>query len=129
MKKPIPEVAVVIDTSGSIGSKELNAAVAEIKGILKTLTKDIRLIICDAYIHSNTKVRSIPEVLSKITGGGGTDMRLAFDVLEKNRPDFAIFITDCETPWPAAKASFKTIVVRVGNGAAPAWTKVVDVKI
>jgi predicted metal-dependent peptidase len=129
MRKPLPEVAVVIDTSGSMSEQELGKALSEIKGILKVVNADIRLIICDDHIYCDEKVKSLPNVVKRLKGNGGTDLRKAFDAMNnKPVPDFAVVLTDCETPWPDQKPKYRTIIARIGTANGPDWAKVIDVK-
>jgi predicted metal-dependent peptidase len=92
----IPEVQVWVDTSGSVGTKELTAALAEIGGIMKSLQARVTVGACDAKVHSLQKVKSLDQVPALLKGGGGTDFRPLFQTADesKPRPDVVIVLTD-----------------------------------
>ena len=95
---PVPRVGFAIDTSGSVGHKELVRAASEAKAVLTALGGvSMHFISCDATIHGNAQVRTLQEVLSKIGGGGGTDFRPVQDAFAADKPappDIVIFVTD-----------------------------------
>jgi predicted metal-dependent peptidase len=100
---PIPRVGFAIDTSGSMGTKELTRAVSEGAAILKTVGAQVDFVSCDARVHANIAVRTPEEILKHCKGGGGTDFRPVFDAFERKRPppEVLIFITDGCGPAPA----------------------------
>lgn len=102
LRAPVPRVAVVVDTSGSMGTDEMNAAVGETNGVLKAVGSDIEFCACDAKVHSLATLRSPRDLGKLLKGGGGTDFRPAFDALSKRRlkPEIVVFITDGCGPAP-----------------------------
>src|SRR6202008_1209761 len=50
LRRPVPEVAVVCDTSGSMTEDLLAAALAEVEGLLRALgmARQLRVLACDA---------------------------------------------------------------------------------
>jgi predicted metal-dependent peptidase len=132
MFAPVPRVAVVVDTSGSMGEDTLASALGEVNGILKACgQKDsMRVISCDAAVHTSRKVFRASQV--ELHGGGGTDMRAGIREALKERPHLIVVITDGFTPWPAEQPNAKLIVCLVGEGAAnvdsvPVWARAVKV--
>lgn len=129
MQHPLVNVAIGIDTSGSMGAKDLGLAVSETAGILKQCGAQAPQFMCiDAEVSSIKPVRRIGEV--DLSGGGGTDMRVAFDACLqlKPLPDIFVLISDCYTPWPERTYPFKTIIcaTQTGGETPPAWAKVVQ---
>lgn len=117
LRAPVPNVAVVIDTSGSMGQKELDAAVAETAGVLKAVGSDIDFCACDAEVHSLASVRNYRDLSKHMKGGGGTSFIPAFVALSsrKRRPEIVVFITDGCGPAPEQQPDgMKTIWVLVG---------------
>lgn len=117
LRAPVPSVAVVIDTSGSMGQGELEAAVAETAGVLKAVGSDIDFCACDAEVHSLASVRNYRDLSKHLKGGGGTDFRPPFEALDKRkrRPEIVIFVTDGCGPAPAKQPEgMRTIWVLVG---------------
>jgi predicted metal-dependent peptidase len=104
MRRPVPQVAVVIDTSGSMSDKALGYALAEIHGVLASSGQrdGVRVLSCDASADRARRVFSTKQVV--LSGGGGTDMRVGIDhALDlRPQPDIVITLTDGYTPWPSA---------------------------
>jgi predicted metal-dependent peptidase len=98
MFSPKPKVAVGVDTSGSMGTEDLETALRETQGVIKAVGGDIRFLACDAAVHSNKKVKNIKEVMGLMKGGGGTSFKPIFKAVEdlkpRDKPDVFIFITD-----------------------------------
>ena len=123
-----PNVAVVIDTSGSMSEQELTDALNETRHVMKTLNTPISVITCDAEAHIAKRVfdpRSI-----ELIGGGGTDMCVALKAAEtlRPRPDVVVTITDGFTPWPdrAPAAEHVTLLTNKG-GQKPKFGKTISI--
>jgi len=134
MVAPIPRLAVVIDTSGSMGTRRSGMALGEVKGILKSMGcgEAMPVLACDAEVHGAQKVFKVDQV--KLTGGGGTDMGIGMRAAaELNpRPEIVICLTDMLTPWPEEKPPYQFIVVGLGaeedaHWAPPAYAKTIYV--
>ena len=106
MRKPAPPpIAIVVDTSGSISEKEITEFLSEISGIAKSsgISQGLTVIPCDAEIGEIQKLRSISGIANlRMTGGGGTDLRVGIDAAAKLKqvPRIIIVLTDGYTPWP-----------------------------
>ncbi|WP_349307714.1 VWA-like domain-containing protein [Streptomyces sp. HNM0645] len=130
LRRPVPLVAVVVDTSGSMGEDQLAAAMAEITGVLREVGvrgNRVTVLACDADVHTVSRVTSADQV--ELAGGGGTDMRAGIGAALA-RPDFVVVLTDGQTPWPDAEPSSCRIVAALVGSAAPAppcWVKTVRV--
>lgn len=96
MRSPKPEGLIVVDTSGSMSTKELSIALRESNGVLKALGTDVQFMASDAAVHEIKTVRNWKEIVPLLKGGGGTDFTPPIDAAEKlrKRPNFIIFITD-----------------------------------
>ena len=117
LRAPVPNVAVVVDTSGSMGTEEGKTAISESAGVLKAVGADVTFCAIDAQVHSLAKVRNVRDLVKLIKGGGGTDFRPAFDALAKQKrpPEIVIFITDGCGPAPEKEPEgMRTIWVLVG---------------
>lgn len=126
LRMPVPTVAIVIDTSGSVSDQMLGQALAEVGGVLRSLgvARDrMRLIACDARAYEAQSVRSLGTV--ELAGGGGTDMRAGLEAASalKPRPDLVIVMTDGFTPWPATPPKHQRVVVGLLDemGDTPDW--------
>jgi predicted metal-dependent peptidase len=98
-----PSVAVVIDTSGSMGTTEIDQAVADLAGLLRAVTGSavpLRVLACDAAVGEVQHLTSVKNL--KLTGGGGTDMGVGIHAAATLRPtpDVIVTLTDGYTGWP-----------------------------
>lgn len=97
------EIAVCIDTSGSIGAKELNEFGSEIQGIIEEVRPSKTIVIyCDAQVNKVVEFGPHDPVILEAVGGGGTDFRPPFHYLrEKNiLPKALVYLTDGYGSFP-----------------------------
>jgi predicted metal-dependent peptidase len=133
LRRPVPRVAIAVDTSGAMGRDELRAAAAEVKGVLSATGADVDFMACDAVIHGGVrKVATVEDACARLVGGGGTDFRPVFTAIaELNpRPEILVFITDGCGPAPAAPPPRTQVIwVLIGRyRQTPAsWGDVIEV--
>ncbi|HEY6311952.1 MAG TPA: VWA-like domain-containing protein [Streptosporangiaceae bacterium] len=134
LRRPVPEVAVVCDTSGSMTEDLLAAALAEVEGLLRSLglARQVRVLACDTAVAPAQRVSSARQV--QLVGGGGTDMGagIAAAVALRPRPAVTVVLTDGYTPWPpSAPKGTRVVVGLLGQGApaAPPWARAVRVDL
>ena len=127
---PVPRVAAIMDTSGSMGDEALSQGLAEISGILKATKTDLTVMSYDTRMANKQKVFSISKI--ELKGGGGTSMDAAIIEVAAMKPkfDLIILITDGETAWPTQpilNPRVITVLVRkpYGEEAIPKWMKVI----
>ncbi|MFY9225329.1 MAG: VWA-like domain-containing protein [Blastocatellia bacterium] len=123
----VPNIAVIVDTSGSINDRLICQALAEVENILKSTGQKVHLISCDAKVHFSKQVSSIKGV--KLLGGGGTNMKVGIkEALEaKLKPDVIIVITDGYTPWPSqVPKRTKIIAALTRPKMVPSWIRTVN---
>ena len=139
MEKPMPEIVILCDTSGSMDNDLLALAVAEIDGLLKGIGlghNRLRVLSVDATVQTVQRVSSAREL--KLQGGGGTDMTegLAAAAKLRPRPSVVVVLTDGLTPWPADPPKGMQVVVGLIEGASvrrgkawapPDWARVVTI--
>jgi len=132
LRRPVPEVAVVCDTSGSMSDDLLAASLAEVEGLLRDvgLARGVRVIACDTAASAARRVSSARQV--ELVGGGGTDMGagIAAAALLRPRPAIAVVLTDGFTPWPdEPPRGMRVVVGLLGDDApgAPGWARSVRV--
>lgn len=92
-----------IDTSGSMGSSELEIALSELEH-LRRADKDIQITIIesDADIGREYTIDSRGEIQWSLTGRGGTDFNPALERARELRPDICFYYTDGYAPAPEA---------------------------
>ncbi len=96
-RRGLGEIVIVVDTSGSIGKRELEQFAAEISAISEeTQPEAIHVVCCDAAVQSVQEFRASEPVKLDPRGGGGTDFRPAFKwVTQKDIPPAClIYLTD-----------------------------------
>jgi len=132
LRRPVPDVAVVCDTSGSMTEDLLAAALAEVEGLMRALgmARQVRVLACDTAVGAAQRVNSARQI--QLVGGGGTNMGtgIAAAVALRPRPAITVVLTDGHTPWPAAAPKGTRVVIGLlGPGApdAPAWARAVRV--
>jgi predicted metal-dependent peptidase len=128
-----PEIAVVIDTSGSMNDAELNTAINEVDALLRELRSEVTVLSVDAAVHTTQRIRSTRQI--KLEGGGGTDMMCGIRAATqlKPTPHAIIVITDGYTPWSETQPRNTPPVIAVLTDAnskePPRWIRSVRVKI
>ncbi len=103
-KYGIDDVIVLWDTSGSMNGRE-TAILSEVRAICEDLGLVLRIICCDAAIHSDTHdVKQAIDMAGQIKGGGGSDFTPAFDLLEQESYEGVIVcFTDGAIAVPGSK--------------------------
>lgn len=132
---PIITAAIIQDTSGSMSDKYISQCVAELNNILKTVRANVTFVSVDAEVGFIGRVTSTNKI--PIVGGGGTDMRVGYDAIEKEKtkPNLIICMTDGYTPWPdkpIAGTNNCIVIMHSGNPPKlelPDWAKALYVNI
>jgi predicted metal-dependent peptidase len=95
-KAHVPRILVAIDTSGSVGEKEIGVAMSHIAAILKaTRGAEITVCSCDAQIQGWIGgIRAWKQAIKAVKGGGGTLFRPVFDRAASEHIDLIVYVTD-----------------------------------
>lgn len=134
-RRPLPSVAIVVDTSASVDDGMLGQALGEVDGAVAGLGipgQQVTVLACDAAVSTVQKVRRAAD--TRLGGGGGTDMRVGVAAAGRlrPRPDVLIVLTDGYTPWPqhppGGMALVAALLHRAGTTPPPApdWALVVE---
>ena len=117
----LPEVLIFIDTSGSIGAKELNRFASEVVAILRVFDTVVTIVYCDTEI-SNVEQFSSHDKDFKLhpKGGGGTSFVPPFKWLSQQAtvyPSCIIYLTDLmgDFPPPSLEPSCPVLWCGIGN--------------
>ena len=119
------EIMVVLDTSGSIKSAEMQEFVTEIDAIKGQVRARITLHACDAALSKEGPWVFEPweafELPQNIRGGGGTRFTPVFEWADEQglSPDLLVYFTDAEGEFPKQESRFPVIWLVKGRGKVP----------
>lgn len=103
-RQGLGEIVIAVDTSGSIGARELEQFAAEISAISEeTQPQAIHVVYCDAAVQSTQQFGPSERVRLEPRGGGGTDFRPPFEWVTESdiTPVCLIYLTDlCCNSYP-----------------------------
>lgn len=130
------QLALEIDTSGSISDRELKVFLSEVHGILNDVQPEkIHVMYVDAELFNDEvieidDVNDVLDLAKKAGGGGGTDMTVVFREIEKRSlpVEYAIILTDGYTPF-GEDAGIPTIWCITTPDVEAPWGITVHVKI
>jgi len=124
-------VCVIIDTSGSIGKRELEQFFAEIESL--SSKAKITILQWDAAFQGFEKYRRGDWKRLTVNGRGGTDMVGPIDWLMENKqvPDCTVMLTDGYTGWhkPCGFPLITVITTPEGQTDGPGWGHTVRMKV
>ncbi len=114
------EIVLAVDTSGSIDEEQLQRFAAEVGSVLEQCPATVHLLSCDLTITRRELFQpQDPPILLKPKGGGGTDYRSVFALIEQEgiQPDCLVYLTDLECDlFPQATPVYPVLWLHVGNG-------------
>lgn len=119
------DLAVAIDTSGSIKDAELDEFIGEIDALKGQARARVTLLPCDASLCEGAPFRYEPweefRRPEQIAGGGGTSFLPVFQWLDRtgSRPDLLVYFTDANGPFPAREPPFPVIWLVKGRAQVP----------
>lgn len=123
IRKRAPLIGLVLDTSGSMANDEdLLKIVSITQSVIRKFGRAVVAAV-DAEVHVLKEIyRFRPDEI--LIGGGGTDMALGIEEMEKMRPDIIVVVTDGYTPWPKKQPRVPVVVVlttRDKLSEVPSW--------
>jgi predicted metal-dependent peptidase len=138
LRRPIPDVAIVCDTSGSMHERLLARALTEIEAVLTRAglrQAQVRVLAVDTDVHVVRRVSRAVQV--QLAGGGGTDMGAGIEAAAqlRPRPSVVVVLTDGYTPWPDQPPPGIRVIVglltegmRPPGWAPPEWARTVVIE-
>lgn len=127
-------VVFVGDTSGSMWEL-VSEILSEVVGVCDAVKPEVlHLLEVDAAVakHSVFAQEDLHKValISEMHGGGGTDMRVAFDYIEKNniKPEVVIVCTDGYTPFPVS-CNYKSLWLITTQGITSPVGSTINVEL
>jgi len=135
--KPSADIAVVVDTSGSMQAEDHSRAVAEVCAILRTAVpgEAVSVYSANERVVASQAVTQARQI--RLVGGGGTDMgRAVVDAAAaRPRPAVIIVVTDGATGWPPERppgvtAKVIAVVTRPDWGySVPRWITAIEAAV
>ncbi len=109
-----------IDTSGSMGSRELRWISSELRG-MKAKGCTIWVGMIDAGIAMEPMLYNGFQEIEQFFGRGGTDFRPGFDYAHdmRPRPDFLVYFTDGMGSAPSEPSEIDTLWILTSSGYTP----------
>lgn len=119
--QPRMRILCIRDTSGSMGSDDLNMVGNEIVGIAKSLHvkgEYLQVMDVDYVVHKVTPYRDVRS-LAEVHGRGGTSMTAGIVAATEMdpKPDIVVVLTDGGTDWPQTPPPFPVIACLIGHYA------------
>ena len=130
-QKPVPDLLVLGDTSGSMNDRDLGMVLGVVADVSRRLGVNGTLEVWtgDTHVGSVQKVFRPEEV--KLVGGGGTDMAAMIQAAMERRPkppEVILVATDGYTPWPERQVDAKVMACLTRQAKAervPSWIETV----
>lgn len=96
------DLAIAVDTSGSVSDEEFKRFVTETSGILKMMQPDeMTLIQFDTKLKSIDTIKNLRDLTQvTFTGRGGTKIGPVLDWAKENKPQLLLVFSDGEFHWP-----------------------------
>jgi predicted metal-dependent peptidase len=124
------ELAIAIDSSGSVDEVLLAQFIAEIESIIEFFgSYTITLMVCDDRIRSLQTFTNGESITYALSGGGGTDFNPVFERIEgwMNPPKVLLYFTDLDGKFPPYEPPYETLWVAPVMGEVP-FGRVITIK-
>jgi predicted metal-dependent peptidase len=137
LARPVPAIAVVIDTSASMEHRHLGRCLAELDGIITSLglrSRRVDILAVDTTVRARGRVARAADV--DLRGGGGTDMGAGIAAAAglRPKPQLVVVLSDGHTPWPAAPPGVRVVAALLTADheddpppPPPAWARTVTI--
>ena len=126
------DLAIAVDTSGSVSDHDFKVFVSEVGGIFKMMKpKKITLIQFDTKIKAVDQLHSFDE-LSKVhfVGRGGTQIHEVIEWANTHKPQLLMVFSDGDFRFPQLQAKSKTLwFIHNNPGFVPPFGKVINYEI
>jgi len=105
-------LSIAIDSSGSVDESLLSIFMSEVASILIHFPSYIiDLIVCDAKIQNYRQIVSGEALEIEVKGGGGTDFRPVFEMIEVEltQPSLLLYFSDTKGSFPAIEPNYEVL--------------------
>jgi predicted metal-dependent peptidase len=118
----VGEIAIAVDCSGSVGSRQLGLFEAEIRSILEgQRPQQVHVLYFDTEVHKTEVYQAGQPIHLNPVGGGGTDFRPCFTWLEDRGivPQTLVFLTDLCGTFPDQAPTYPVLWASTESRRAP----------
>jgi len=122
VREGVGEVAIAVDCSGSVNSRQLRLFEAEVRSILEgQRPQRVYVLYFDAVVHEVETFEAGQSVSLNPVGGGGTEFGPCFEWLEEHgvRPQTLVFLTDLYGSFPNSEPDYPVLWASTGGRRAP----------
>lgn len=122
MREGVGEVAIAVDCSGSVNSRQLRLFGAEVHSILEgQRPQRVYVIYFDAVVHKVETFEAGQRVSLNPVGGGGTEFGPCFEWLDEHGvvPQTLVFLTDLYGSFPSFEPAYPVLWASTGSRKAP----------
>lgn len=124
------ELAIAIDSSGSVDEVLLAQFIAEVESITELFgSYTIDLIVCDDKIRSHVRFERGEAITYALSGGAGTDFSPVFELIESwiYHPKLLLYFTDLEGKFPPCEPPYEVLWIAPLKGEVP-FGRVIELK-
>lgn len=126
--KEMGGVVFLIDTSGSINTKLLDAFASEVNDFRSQHKKQTTVLWHDVLVNKTELLEPDDAWTPKAVGGGGTSHVDAINKALDSDPDLIVSLTDCYSEYPV-DPGVDVLFLRYGQGSPPAWGITIDMEL
>lgn len=122
MREGAGEVAIAVDCSGSVNSRQLRLFEAEVRSILDgQRPQRVYVLYFDTMVHKVETFEAGQCISLKPMGGGGTEFGPCFKWLDEHGvvPQTLIFLTDLYGSFPSSQPCYPVLWASTGGRKAP----------
>ena len=122
VREGVGEVAIAVDCSGSVNSRQLRLFEAEVRSILEgQRPQRVYVLYFDATVTKAETFEAGQLVSLSPVGGGGTEFGPCFEWLDEHgvRPQTLVFLTDLYGSFPDSEPAYPVLWASTGGRRAP----------
>jgi predicted metal-dependent peptidase len=122
VREGVGEIAIAVDCSGSVNSRQLRLFEAEVRSILEgQRPQRVYVLYFDTIVHKVETLEAGQRVSLNPVGGGGTEFGPCFEWLEEHgvRPQSLVFLTDLYGSFTPSEPGYPVILASTGGRRAP----------
>lgn len=106
------ELAIAIDSSGSVDEGLLAQFISEVESIMETFgSYTIEMLVCDDRVRSQYRFENGESIVYELLGGGGTDFNPIFERIDSwmQRPKVLLYFTDLDGKFPPYEPPYEVL--------------------